>query len=93
MTPPIAQGENITENELKIKNQNIGTSTQNENTKNNQTKLAVHKHTPEEKYLTSTCEPTSESEAPYSSMNEYYDETDNTYDIRGNNIVYITITN
>ncbi|XP_077287782.1 uncharacterized protein LOC143912376 [Arctopsyche grandis] len=82
MTPPIAQGENITENEMRIKNQNIGIPTQNENAKNNKAQLAVNKPTPEDKYVTSTCEPTSESEAPYSSMNEYYDETDNTFDMR-----------
>lgn len=33
----------------------------------------------EEKALSSIYEPTSESEVPYTSMNEYYEETDNSF--------------
>lgn len=78
MTPPTVSNENIPE---RNKIQNTVVLKSNINYSKNVEEMA--QIDTEAKYLTSTCEPTSESEAPYSSMNEYYDETDNAYDLRG----------
>lgn len=87
MTPPTVSNENIPE---RNKIQNIGMNTLNVSKPDVNSSKNMNKNVEETlqtdteaKYLTSTCEPTSESEAPYSSMNEYYDETDNAYDLRG----------